>query len=75
MGTEPKRLTVVGNRAEADLIVNILKENGIPAFIKEYGLGSLYGMYTGVFGDSGIHVFVPEAAYEEAKEIISGINS
>ena len=74
MSAEPKKLTVTANRAEADLIVNILKENGIPAFIKEYGIGSLYGMYTGVFGDSGIHVFVPEAAYEEAKEIIGSID-
>lgn len=71
---EPKELIVLNNRTEADHLASILKDHGIPSFIREYGLGSLYGSYFGVFGDSGIHLFVPNSAYKTAKEILITLN-
>ena len=71
---EPKELIVLNNRTEADHLVAILKDHGIPAFIKAYGLGSLYGSYFGVFSDSGIHLYVPDLAYNTAEEILDALN-
>lgn len=72
--SEPKRLVVLSNRIEADHVVEILKTSGIPAFIKEYGLGSLYGSYFSVFGESGIHIYVPEQVYTIAKEVLEDMD-
>ena len=72
--TETRELIVLNNRTEADYLAAILKDHGIPSFVKEYGLGSLYGAYFGVFGDSGIHLFVPDSAYKTAKEILVTLN-
>ena len=72
--SEPQRLVVLNNRIAADHVVEILKANGIPAFIKEYGLGSLYGAYFSVFGESGVHIYVPEQVYAEAKKILEDMS-
>ena len=70
-GTEPRKLIIVSNRTEADRLTCLLNEYGIPSYIKEYGPGSLYGTFLGAFGDSGVHIYVPEPAYEKAREILS----
>ncbi|MBR2258889.1 MAG: NUDIX domain-containing protein [Blautia sp.] len=68
--SEPRRLIILNNRIEAEHIAEILKESGIPTFIKEYGLGSLYGSYLGMFGESGLHIYVPDQVYAAAKKIL-----
>ena len=71
MESEPKKLITVNNRVRADYIVNTLKDNHVPSYIKEYGTGSMYGAYFGFFTDSGIDIYVPETAYEAAMEVLN----
>ena len=56
---------------EAAQIETLLKENGIPSYRKEQGAGSMYRMYAGVFGGTGIEIYVPKEAEDLALALLT----
>ena len=55
---------------KANLLVEALKEVGIPCYRKDMGAGQLFNIYFGMFANSGIVIYVPENAVEKAQEIM-----
>jgi hypothetical protein len=54
---------------EAEMIQGLLSDHGIPSMVKRpYGFGSSYAM----LGAGPHQVFVPEAAAEQAREVLAG---
>ena len=68
-----KKLYVTGDNLEAEMLTDALKQHGIPSYRKDLGPGQLFNLYIGMFGNSGIEVYVPEEAFEEAKSILEGM--
>jgi len=61
-----KKIKFLNSIAEAELVKNLLKEQGIEASVQRRGL-----QFPGDLGDSyGADLFVPEKDVEKAKDIL-----
>ncbi len=69
MGTDVVRLTVLPNEADAELVVSLLRSNGIEAFTKRSDIGSAVFGGAGPFGP--VEVWVSEAKLAEAREFLN----
>lgn len=67
-------LTECTDDVEADLILGILRENGVPCMAKDKRAGSAARLYTG-FSLAGIAVYVRREDEERAKELLAVIRS
>ena len=67
-------LTECTDDVEAELVLGILRENGIPCMAKDKRAGSAARLYTG-FSLAGIAVYVRREDEERAKELLAVIRS
>ena len=67
---EEIKLFVTQDSLKADMLMEALKGQGIPCYRKDMGAGQLLTIYMGMFTNSGISVYIPESALEQAKEIM-----
>ena len=70
-GMKPIKIYSCADRIQADMIVEALNENGIPAYTESQGSGGYMNIYMGtsVFGTD---IYVDEADTAQAKEILAG---
>ncbi len=59
-----------GESMKMQMIVNLLQENGIPAFLKNEFMGNIAPFYITPGGTGATSVEVPDNFAEEAKQII-----
>jgi hypothetical protein len=66
---KPVWLKSAADRIEAELIINLLRNNGIPCFYKDNSAGSYMNLYMGcsVFGQE---IFVDDCDYETALKLL-----
>jgi hypothetical protein len=66
---KPVWLKSAADRIEAELIINLLRNNGIPCFYKDNSAGSYLNLYMGcsVFGQE---IYVDESEYEKALKLL-----
>ncbi len=69
MGNDVVRLTVLPNDPDAEMVVSLLRSNGIPAFTKRSDMGSAVFGGAGPFG--AVEVWVSEAQLTEAREFLA----
>lgn len=70
-GENFKKITVVENKFEADLIAQTLQEEGIPCMIRSYHDTAYDGIFIPQKGWAA--VMVPEEVEREAKDIIAAL--
>ena len=70
-GDEPVLIGVVHGPVAIEMAKDALAEEGIPAYIKQNSLGSIYGLSIGGFGSA--EVWAPRPAEERARDILIGI--
>lgn len=58
---------------EAQEVVNLLKENGIPAYYQE-GSGGVAAHTVSGFGVFGVDVYVDDSDEDKARQIIKSVN-
>jgi hypothetical protein len=70
---KPVKIKSVSNRIEAELIKNLLCNNGIPCFYKDNAAGSYMNIFMGysVYGDE---IYVDERDYQKALELLGEIS-
>lgn len=67
------KLMSTGNKIQAELIVQMLKQNGINCYYKENGAGSYMNISSG-FSVFGQEIFINEEDKEKAEELIDIFN-
>lgn len=67
------KLMSTGNKIQAELIVQMLKQNGINCYYKENGAGSYMDITCG-FSVFGQEIFINEEDKEKAEELIDIFN-
>lgn len=67
---KPVKVFSAANAVEADLVLNLLRNNGIPCFKKDNGSGSYMNLRLG-FSVYGEEIYVDEGDYETASEMIN----
>lgn len=72
-GMKPIKIYSCADRIQADMIVEALNENGIPAYTESQGSGGYMNIYMGtsVFGTD---IYVDEADTARAKEIVAALS-
>ncbi len=70
---KPMKLMSASNSIEADMIVDILESNGIPCMKEQRGSGSYMNIAYG-FSVYGTEIFVDEADYDHALELIKDVS-
>lgn len=70
---KPIKLISVASAVEADMIVELLDNNGIANMKKQAGSGSYMNLYYG-FSVYGAEIYVDELDYEKATELMKEIN-
>lgn len=70
---KPVKITSAANEIEAQLIINLLRNNDIPCFKKDKAIGGYMNIYMGysVFGED---IYVDEEDYEKAITIINDLS-
>jgi hypothetical protein len=70
----PIKLKSVANQIEAELILNLLRNNNIPCFKKSPGVGGYMNIYMGysVYGED---IYVDEQDYQKALNLLKDIES
>jgi hypothetical protein len=66
----PRELTAVSSETEAELVRNLLADHGIPALIRPQS-AFMQSLQAG----GGQTILVPAAAYDRARQVISGADS
>ena len=66
------RIYTAQDSLQADMILETLKNNGIPAYKKDLGYASVMNIYGG-YSNSGEEIYVAEENREEAAEILEGM--
>ncbi len=66
-------LFVTGDSLKAQLVTEALEKAGIPCYRKDRGAGQILNIYFGMFTNSGIEIYVPKTAYQQAQEVLEGI--
>lgn len=68
----PIKILSTGSEIDAELIINLLRNNNIPCFKKSKGSGGYMNIYMGysVFGED---IYVDERDYEVALEIVNDL--
>ncbi|HVN62897.1 MAG TPA: DUF2007 domain-containing protein [Gaiellaceae bacterium] len=69
MGNDVVQLTVLPSEADAEMVVSLLRSNGIEAFTKRSDMGSATFGGAGPFG--AVEVWVSEAMLAEAREFLA----
>ncbi len=69
MGNDVVQLTVLPNEADGEMVVSLLRSNGIPAFTKRSDMGSAVFGGAGPFG--AVEVWVSENKLAEAREFLA----
>lgn len=69
---KPVRLCSASDRIEADMMIDILNQNGIQAYRQSVGAGGIMDIYAGnsTFGED---VFVDERDLDRAGELVSNM--
>lgn len=67
-----KRICTINNRADASLVSEVLDQEGIPYFLKEYEDAAYDGIFTTHFGWG--HLETPEEYAEEVERLISQLS-
>ncbi len=72
MGKKDVKLCTVLDNMQAEMILNVLMDYGIPAYKVDLGSGGLMNLYGGnrLFGEE---IYVAEENIEKAKEILEGM--
>lgn len=65
-----KYLTTAHDYIEASIIETELKAGGIPCIKKQVGSGEYMRIYLGASANTPIDIYVPEAALEDARNIL-----
>jgi len=71
---KPVKITSVSNTIEAELILNLLRNNGIPCFKKYNGAGGYLNLYMG-YSIYGEELYVDKSDYQRALDIIDDLSS
>lgn len=68
----PLKLKSVANKMEAELLMNLLKNNNIPCYSRSRGTGDYLKIYMGysIFGED---IYVNEENFEEATNILASL--
>lgn len=71
-GMKPSKIYSCSDRVQADMLIEALKREGIPAYAESKGSGDYLNIYMGtsVFGET---IYVDEGDAERAKEIIESM--
>lgn len=71
-GMKPVKVWSCADRVQADMIIEALKSEGIPAYSQSEGSGDYMNIYMGnsIFGEK---IFVDEGDQERAAQIIKGM--
>ena len=71
-GMKPVKVYSCSDRVQADMLIEALKREGIPAYAESKGSGDYLNIYMGtsVFGET---IYVDENDADRAKEIIGNI--
>ncbi len=71
-GMKPVKVYSCSDRVQADMLIEALKREGIPAYAESKGSGDYLNIYMGtsVFGET---IYVDENDADRAKEIIEGM--
>lgn len=67
-----KKVYTARDSVEADMVINLLKENGIPAMRQDLGNGGLMKLYGGS-SRFGADIYTAETNAERAAELLEGI--
>lgn len=67
---KPVKVMTVMNTVEAGIVLNLLRNNGIPCIKKDNFMGSYMNIYMG-FSVYGAGIYVDEGDYEKALDILS----
>ena len=68
-----KRLTIVQNQIEADILKGYLESCGIKVTFRSESIGQVHGLTSGPLAE--VEVFVREEQYDEAKERLEELKS
>ena len=63
------KLLSVDNTVNAELVLNLLRNNEIPCYCKDNGIGGYMNIYMG-YSIFGKEIYVDRADYERAKEVL-----
>jgi len=63
------KLLSVDNTVNAELVLNLLRNNEIPCYCKDNGIGGYMNIYMG-YSVFGKEIYVDRADYERAKEVL-----
>ena len=66
------RIYTAQNSLQADMILEMLKSNGIPAYKKDLGYAAIMNIYGG-YSNGGEEIYVAEENQEKAAEILEGM--
>lgn len=66
------RIFTAMDSIQADMIVNVLEDNQIPAFKKEIGAGEIMHLYGGN-SKFGTEIYISETNADSAREILQGM--
>ncbi|KGE73469.1 hypothetical protein [Spirochaeta lutea] len=67
-----KRICTIADRAQAGLVSEVLNQEDIPYFLKEYEDAAYDGIFTTHFGWG--HLEVPEEYAQEVRALVSQLN-
>ena len=67
---EPVLLLTVYDKIEADMLLAMLREQKIPAFVKSPGIGGYMEIIMGIVTFQGAKIYVPQGLLEQAREIV-----
>lgn len=70
----PRKLTSTDNTVNANVIKGLLEERAIPCYVKDLETGNYMNLYMG-YSVFGKEIYVDEADYEDAKEVLEGIQN
>lgn len=72
MGQEIVKIFTAKDNIQTEMVLNTLKEHGIPAMKEDLGNGGFMNLYGGI-SRFGANIYVSQALAEEAVEILEGI--